>query len=65
MYAVGTLLIDLGIMVLVVGALGGLGYWIYTLLITNQIPLAVVVSGISLIIIGYIVHFIFRNREDE
>jgi len=63
MYTTGSILIALGFFVLIVGTLGGLGYWIYTLAETNQLPLAVGVTGVSLIIMGYIVHFIFRNRN--
>ena len=62
MQFIGTALIILGISVLVLGSLCGIGYEVYLLAITEQWVLAVVTSGLSLICVGYIVRFIFRNR---
>jgi hypothetical protein len=63
MYTAGTVFIALGALVLIFGVLGGLAFWIYTLALTNQWPFAIFMTGISLIIIGYILHAIFRKRK--
>jgi len=58
----GISLIILGFFILVAGALGGLGLWVYYLATHGQIPLAILVTGSSCIILGWIIKLIFRSR---
>ena len=58
----GITLIILGVFILVAGALGGLGLWVYFLATHGRIPLAILVTGSSCIIIGWIIKLIFRSR---
>ena len=59
----GIALIILGVSILVAGALGGLGLWVHFLATHNQIPLAILVTGVTCIVIGFIIKFIFRSHS--
>ena len=59
----GIILIIIGFAILLAGALGGIGFKVYQMATHGQIPLAVLITGVSFIVTGYIIRFIFRKRS--
>jgi hypothetical protein len=59
----GSILIALGIATFVLSALGGLGYWIWSMIQDQDYIMAVSTLGASFIIIGYALRKIFKEPE--
>jgi len=59
----GLCLIILGSTILITGAFAGLGYWIFQQFLAGNLVQAVLISGTSFLVTGFILRLIFPDRH--
>jgi len=63
MKILGSVFIVTGILILSIGSLAGFGIWIWSLILDQQYPTAVIASSTGLIALGYTIKWIFNKKN--